>query len=79
MSDAETVLLRNISREPREVAVLGHVLVEPDCVVEVPARLVNHQAACADESCSGCLVWPEETWQVEQPTRRRTKKSDEGE
>jgi len=76
---AETVRLRNVSEVALHVAALNGRLVEAGAVVEIPARMRHHQLACTgvdrgfvpekgtweDRDCPGCLVWPEETWQVE--------------
>jgi hypothetical protein len=84
---ADTVRLRNIGGVPLHIPVLNHRLVAADEVVEIPARLLHHQAACtgidreyvpaegawADRECPGCLQWPEQTWQVE-TTKTKTAK-----
>ncbi len=81
---AETVRLRNVSGMPLHVATLNGRLVDADAVVEIPARMLHHQLACTgidrsfvpdkgtweDGQCPGCLVWPEETWQVEAKTSK---------
>lgn len=63
----DLVRLRNV--DPRkvalEVAVLDNRTVEPDGVVDIPARLLNHHPGCRGTECAGCYVWPPVTWQVE--------------
>lgn len=76
---ADVVRLRNVSKQALEVDQMGGQVVEPDCVIDIPASLLTHQRGCdgtdrsfdpetgswPERDCKGCLHWPEETWKVE--------------
>lgn len=82
---ADTVKLRNIGDQDLHVAQLDGRLVEKDCLVEIPAKLLHHQRACTgtgrvfvpdkgtweDQDCPGCLEWPQATWKVETASKAK--------
>lgn len=70
----DLVRLRNVDprKQALEVPSLGNKVVDPDCVVDIPARLLNHQAGCTDKECGGCMVWPADTWRVESGPKSKT-------